>query len=116
MRPSKGSLEGRDFASASGDTIPNQGQQALPMQSPEGHWVQQRWQMAPVTKPLLSIGEECDMNKVVMFGRGGGAILNLEDGSVRRFPRVRGPYEMEMWIPPPPTSAADQGIPRQGAA
>ena len=56
------------------------------------------------------------MNKVVMFGRGGGAILNLEDGTIRRFPRVRGAYEMEMWIPPPPAHAADQGFPRQGAA
>ena len=56
--------------------------------------------MAPVTKPLLSIGEECDHNKLVVFGRSGGAILNLEDGTIRRFPRVRGSYEMEMWIPP----------------
>ena len=114
MKPSKGSLEGREFVSASGDTIPNEGEQVLPMQSPEGHWVQQRWQMASVTKPLLSIGEECDDNKIVMFGKGGGAILNLEDGSLRRFPRIRGSYEMEMWIPRPPGGATEPGFTRPG--
>ena len=36
----------------------------------------------------------------------GGIIFNLETGENRRFPRIRGEYEMEMWIPPPPASTA----------
>ena len=102
VQPSKGSLEGREFVSASGEPIPNLGEQVLQMQSREGVWTNQRWQVAPVTKPLLSIGEETEQNQLVVFGRTGGAILSLETGSVRTFPRVNGAYEMELWLPPPP--------------
>ena len=119
VKPSAGSLSGQEFVSAAGTPIPNQGQQTLPMQSAEGVWTNQRWQIAPVTRPLLSIGEECDQNNMVVFGRSGGAILNLESGSVRRFPRVRGSYEMELWIPPAPGQTAQEavsgmGFPRRG--
>ena len=102
IRPSEGSLKGQEFVAASGDTIPNQGEQVLPMQSAEGIWTRQRWQIAPVTRPLLSIGEVCDDNHLVVFGRAGGAIMNLETGCLRKFPRVKGSYEMEMWLPPSP--------------
>ena len=103
VKPSQGSIEGREFIVASGGTIPHQGQLDLPTVSNEGIWSSQRWEVAPVTKPLLSIPEECDKGQIAVFGPGGGAILHLQSREVRRFARARtGGYELEMWIPPAP--------------
>ena len=72
------------------------------MQSPEGHWTRQRWQMTPagkVARPLLSIGEECDRGNVVVFSGTGGAIVNQTTGAMRKFPRLAsGAYSIEMWL------------------
>ncbi len=115
VKPSAGSLRGQHFVAASGTEIPNEGEQILPMQSGEGVWTQQRWQLADVTRPLLSVGEECDRNQYVIFGKTGGIVLNLETGETRKFPRVNGAYEMEMWIPPPVNAvSASTGFGRQG--
>ena len=98
------SKEGRGFTSASKHTIPCVGEYDLPTQSPEGVWTRQRWQVAPegtVARPLLSIGEECDSERFVLFGKNGGAIIDQQSGAVRKFPRLaNGAYEIEMWIPP----------------
>ena len=86
----------------------------MPMRSNEGVWSETRWQIAPVTRPLLSVGEECDSNKLVIFAKTGGAIMSLETGTVRRFPRKNGAYEMEMWVPPPPSQPKATGFTRPG--
>ena len=86
----------------------------MPMRSSEGVWSETRWQIAPVTRPLLSVGGECDGNKLVIFAKTGGAIMSLETGTVRRFPQKNGAYEMEMWVPPPPGQANDAGFTRPG--
>ena len=115
VRPSEGSRQGREFVTAGGGALKNQGEQMVPMRSGEGVWTETRWQIAPVTRPLLSVGEECDANKLVILAKTGGAILSLETGSVRRFPRKNGAYEIEMWVPPPPGRGGDAGFPRQGS-
>ena len=100
VRETQASREGKNFGSASGHTVKNICELAVPMQSSEGVWTRQPWQVAPTTRPLLSVGEECDRNNIVIFGRQGGAILNLESGATRRFTRVNGMYEIDMWVPP----------------
>ena len=104
-------MSGRGFVSTTAHEVPNEGEQFLPTQSSEGVWTQQRWQLAEVTKPLLSIGEECDKNQYVVFGKSGGIVYSMETGECRKLPRVNGAYEIEMWIPPPPSS----GFARQGS-
>ena len=117
VQPSSGGLEGVNFVSASGNEIENEGEQNLPTFSPEGIQSVQKWNLADVTKPLLSVGEECDKNQYVVFGKHGGMILSLDTMEVRPFPRMpRGGYEMEMWIPPPGYMAgrSDAGFSRPG--
>ena len=103
-RPTAASKAGKGFISASKHTIPSLGEVDLPAQSLEGVWSRQRWQIAPegtLSKPLLSIGEECDRDQFVVFSAKGGAVVNQSTGMVRKFPRLQnGTYEMEMWIPP----------------
>ena len=86
---------------ASGETVPHQGELRLPTLSNEGIWTEQCCEVAPITRPLMSIGEECDKNQIVVFGARGGVMVNLQTQAVRRFPRQpNGVYEIEMWIPP----------------
>ena len=110
---------GRGFVSASKHSIPCVGEVSVPAQSCEGVWSKRKWQLAPpgkVAKPLLSIGTECDDNNVVLFGKAGGAIFNLDGQGVRRFTRLsNGAYEVQMRIPPAAlTEQLCPGFTRQG--
>ena len=114
------SKAGRGFTSASKHSIPNLGEYDLPVQSPEGLWTRQKWQVAPavqIARPLLSVGEECDKEQFVIFGRRGGVVVDTANNSMRKFPRLEnGAYEMEMWVPPVQILQGNtEGFTQQGA-
>ena len=98
--------------------IPSLGEFDVPTQSAEGVWSRQKWQVAPkgqIAKPLLSIGEECDKDQVVIFSKAGGAIINSATWSARKFPRLsNGTYEIEMRLPPPEAIAKLNGLRTSG--
>ena len=101
IEETKASKEGKNFLSASDHEIPNLGEVTVPMRTAEGHWTARTWQVGKgLTRPLMSVAQECDNGNVFMFGRSGGAIFSLTGGPVRRFSRVGGTYEHEVWIPP----------------
>ena len=108
--PSAGSQRGQHYVTASGDEIPNEGEQYLPSVSSDGTVSEQRWQMAAVTRPLQSVGALCDSGNRVIFGRGGGVAQNLYTGETTSFVRENGTYIMDLWIPP----AADSSFQWQG--
>ena len=104
VQETESSKKGRNFVSASNHSIPNLGEVVVPMQSEEGNWTRQRWQIGRgITRPLLSVAQECDEENIVIYGSNGGAILNLHGRPVRRFRRVGGTYELDMWLPPAAT-------------
>ena len=117
IMPTQASKEGRGFTSASKTKIENLGQLDVPMMSREGLWTRQRWQVAPegkLARPLLSIGEECDKDQYVVFGKHGGAIIAEDGQAIRSFPRLEnGVYEIEMWLPSAETLSQAQGFHRQ---
>ena len=108
--PSTMSRKGQSFVSASHTEIANEGQVVLPTMSSEGVPTLQTWQVAEVSKNLLSIAEECDKNQLVIFGRTGGIIMSLEHGTMRKFGRDAQGYIMEHWIPPNDPSFTRQGF------
>ena len=112
IMPSEASRKGVQFVSASGNTIKNEGEQRLPMVSEEGVWSNHLWQIADVTRPLLSIGEVADEGNIMGFGPKGGFILNLETNAIRWFPRTGGTYELDMYLPPPEEAAKMTGFTR----
>jgi len=97
---SPGSLRGQCYTSASGDEIPNEGQQVVPDVAEDGRISEHTWQLAAVTRPLKSVGQICDEGKRVIFGRSGGMIQDVYTGEVTEFTREHGIYLMDMWIPP----------------
>ena len=70
-----------------------------------------KYQVAEVSRPLNSISEIFDAGgnygQIVLFGRTGGAILNLETGIQTPFAREEGVYTMDVWVKP-------KGFHRQG--
>ena len=48
----------------------------------------------------MSVGKVCEMGNRVLFGAGGGYILNVATGSATPFFKRDGVYTLTMWIPP----------------
>jgi len=102
---SAGSMAGQKYVSASGDVIPNLGEQLLDIETDEGMSTQIRYQSADVSRPLNSVSEICDAGgedgQYVVFSRYGGVIMNMETGRRTPFSRVDGIYELGLWVKPP---------------
>ena len=68
------------------------------------------FQIADVSKPLMSVGKICDQGHEVVFRRDGGVIRSLYDGTETRFARDKGLYMLNIWSPLPD----GQGFTRPG--
>ena len=102
--PSEGSKCGQEYVSASNDVIPNLGEQVLDVMLDDGRETQVKYQIAEVSRPLNSITEICDaggeLGQIVVFGRRGGAVVNLSTGNSTPFARQEGVYVMSTWVKP----------------
>ena len=116
IKPSPGSIVGQNYVSASDDLIPNLGEQILDVETTDGRSGKVKYQVADVSRPLNSVSEICDAGGVygqhVIFGRNGGAIINLEIGRQTPFTREDGIYILELWVKPNNMEMA--GFARQG--
>ena len=112
--PSKGSLAGQEYTSASKDIIYNLGEQVVDAVTESGRSTKLKYQIAEVSRPLNSISEICDaggdQGQMVVFGRSGGAVVNLTTGEQTPFQREEGIYCLDVWTKLP----EDTGFPRQG--
>ena len=48
----------------------------------------------------MSVSKVCEMGNRVVFGAGGGYILNVETGATTQFKKKEGIYVFDMWVPP----------------
>ena len=85
---SPGSRRGQEFLMGDGGTIPNLGQKALNLLDESvGRDLSSVFQIAAVTRPLMSVGNICDEGHEVIF-RSDMAIVNDPQGSeICRFTR-----------------------------
>ena len=109
VEESPGSRRGQVYMSASGERIPNLGQQNIDFITDEGRPLRGQYQVAEVNRALLSVGKICDNNKRVIFGKNGGAILCLKTGRTTSFLRQNGVYLLNMWV-----KKGDSSFMRQG--
>ena len=104
VRPSAGSKAGQSYTSASGDSIPNLGEQVLPIMTGDGRPGHIKYQSADVSRALNSVSEICDAGgdngQLVLFSKWGGQILNLETGHRTPFEREENIYTLGMWVCP----------------
>ena len=102
IQDSAGSRMGQHYGSASSHRIPNLGEQRITGVVPGGAERAMTFQVAEVTRPLLSVGRICDRGNVVTFGSSGGVITDLVTGEETPFVRDgEGMYQLEFWMPAP---------------
>ena len=83
----------------------------LPVELCNGTKSQALFQIADVTRPLVSVSAVCATGNVVIFGVGGGVIRNLTTGAETPFMRKDGIYVFQLWIPPPDAALDFAGPP-----
>ena len=74
------------YHTADGQRISNLGQKTFEAVSEHGSALSQTFQIADISRPLMSVGELADAGNVVVFGRKGGYVLTLilGDGWISR--------------------------------
>jgi hypothetical protein len=94
------SRNGLNYASATGDPIPNLGEQKLPLMTQEGSLRAMTFQAAPVDRPLGSVKRMCSSGHLVVFDDDGSYVLNKLTGEVNWMREENGNYIMDLWVMP----------------
>ena len=94
------SKSGVYYTSANGGTISNDGQQTVPVCFENRIKTYAVFQVAEVSRPLMSVAKICELGNRVLFGAGGGVIVNLASGQSTPFYKKDGVYVFSMWVPP----------------
>ena len=108
IRPSEGSRRGQNYTSASKHKLPNLGEQLLSAVTEAGEQTSVLFQVADVSRPLVSVSAICEMGNRVIFGKSGGVVQSLTTGLETPFHRKNGIYVLGMWL----RNAEDTGFPR----
>ena len=106
VEDSAGSLRGQTYTSASKHKLLNKGQQSIHACTEEGYFMDVMFQIADVTKPLVSVSALCERGNRVIFGRSGGVVQNLKTGQEIPFYRKNGIYILSMWLLDEPQETA----------
>ena len=107
VEPSPGSIRGQNYTSASKHKVKNLGQQRIKACTEAGDETEVLFQIADVSKPLVSVGSICERGNRVLFGRSGGVVQNLRTGKEIPFYRRNGIYVLSLWL-----MDGDQGFTR----
>ena len=80
VEPSPGSMRGQNYTSASKHKLKNLGQQRISACSEEGEETSVLFQIADVSKPLVSVASICEKGNRVIFGKSGGVVQHIHTG------------------------------------
>ena len=98
IAPSEGSKRGQQYTSASKHRLKNLGQQQISACTEDGDPTSVLFQIADVSKPLVSVSSICERGNRVIFGRSGGVVKNLKNGREIPFYRKNGIYVLSLWL------------------
>ena len=116
MEESPGSLAGQHFTGAGGHRMKNQGQIRLRLRADngkKGRDIMTTFQMAQVTRPLMSVSKVCDSGLWVKIDKDMATIMDTNNKEVCRFLRRGGLYVAKMRMRNPHYKPS-QSFPRQG--
>ena len=100
IRETDASRKGVNYASATGQPIPNLGEQRLPLCTVEGTLRSMTFQAAPVARPLGSVKRMMQSGHRVVFDPEGCYIENKSSGEINWLREENGNFMMDMWIMP----------------
>ena len=105
VMPSAGSRRGQNFIVGNGQRIPNEGEVHLSLLAPAGGDeqtpVQSVFQIAEITRPLMSVSQICDQGYACVFTKDGAEVMDDDRNIVARFERSNGLYVASMRLRPP---------------
>ena len=113
VRATESSRNGMCYASATGQPIPNLGEQCLPLITQEGTLRGMTFQAAPVSKALGSVKRMCSSGHRVVFDEDGSYVENKITGEVNWLREEAGNYMLDLWVIPPEEIPAEAGFGRQ---
>ena len=96
--PSEGSKRGQKWTSASKHKLKNLGEQKVRACTEDGDQTELLFQVADVSKPLVSVAAICEKGNRVIFGRSGGVVKNLKTGREIPLARRNGIYILSLWL------------------
>ena len=113
VRATQSSRNGMCYASATGQPIPNLGEQCLPLITQEGTLRGMTFQAAPVSKALGSVKRMCSSGHRVVFDEDGSYVENKTTGEINWLREEAGNYMLDLWVIPPEEMPANAGFGRQ---
>ena len=96
--PSAASRAGVKYNTAAKTQLKNLGQQHIKACTESGSMTKVLFQIAEVTKPLVSVSAICERGSRVTFGKSGGVVQNLKTGAETPFYKENGIYVLTMWL------------------
>ena len=92
VEASPGSKAGQGFIVGNGQRVPNEGQINLNLQTGEdnGNTMSSTFQVAKVSRPLMSVGRLCDAGKDVLFRKDKADVLSAGGAVILSFERLAG--------------------------
>jgi hypothetical protein len=100
VMPTEASRSGLNYASATGDPIPNLGEQRLPLCTQEGTLRSMTFQAAPVSRALGSVMRMCRTGHKCVFDDEGSYIENKSTGEINWLREEDGNYMLDVWVVP----------------
>ena len=100
IEESDASREGLCYVSATGQPIPNLGEQKLPLVTNECTMRGMTFQAALVKKPLGSVKRICSCGHRVVFDEEGSYIQNKGTGEINWMREEQGNYILDLWVLP----------------
>ena len=107
VQETRGSRNGEDYQSATGETIPNLGELHLGLVTREMSIRGMTFTGAPVAKPLGSVKRLCAARHTVVFDEDYSFIFNKDTGELNQLREEEGNYMLDVWVAPPGTTEYD---------
>ena len=108
LEESPGSKRGQRFIVGNGGKVKNEGQVRLQMTTTDGSNLCSVFQVAEITRPLMSVSRICDQDLDCLFSKKFAKILNQQGEVLAVFERVGGLYEAKMKLRAPrPVAGVD---------
>ena len=98
---SSGSRRKQNFIVGNGEKVPNEGQVTLNMFADDTKAIRSVFQIAEVTRPLMSVGRICDQGMLCTFDESKALITDKDNNEVCRFDRRGGLYVATMKLKSP---------------
>lgn len=107
--PSPGSRTGKVYRGAGGEMIPNKGQKIMTVTTAEGQKRKSRWQVCPVTRPLMSAAKTAAAGNFVHLDENNPHIKNKRTGEITKLRKEGNVFALDFWVKRPAEHCARPG-------